>query len=65
MKFEVRAVAQNALNRPNFYGPDATIAPSSYTDASLTTLKTPNSIAQVSCVNDGGRHVQLYCKFTF
>ncbi len=54
-KFEVRADAQNSLNHPSFCGPDATIQKPG----------TANDPAKVSCVDDGGRHLQLYGKFTF
>jgi hypothetical protein len=64
-KFEVRADAQNALNHPGFCGPDGSIAPAQYTDSTLGTLTTANSVSKVTCVNDGGRHLQLYGKFTF
>jgi hypothetical protein len=55
-KFEVRADAKNSLNHPSFCGPNSTInlpgGPA-------------NDPAKVSCVDDPGRHVQIYGKFTF
>ena len=50
-KFEVRADAQNALNHPVLGGPDSGIGNS--------------NPANLTSVIDGGRHVQLYGKFTF
>jgi len=50
-KLEVRADAQNALNHPSFPGPDSGIG--------------DGLPAQIRSVVDGGRHVQLYGKFTF
>jgi hypothetical protein len=62
-KFEVRADAQNALNHASFCGPDASITPSTTNpDGSLAV---PNSPAIAGCVTDGGRHIQLFGKFTF
>lgn len=55
IKFEVRADAQNSLNHPSFCGPDSTIQKPGVA----------NDPAKVSCVDDGGRHLQLYGKFTF
>lgn len=54
-KFEVRADAQNSLNHPSFCGPDATIQKPG----------TTNDPAKITCVDDGGRHLQLFGKFTF
>ena len=54
-KLEVRADAQNSLNHPSFCGPDATIQ----------LPGTANDPSKVSCVDDGGRHVQLFGKITF
>jgi hypothetical protein len=50
-KFEVRADAQNALNHASFGGPDATVD--------------NNKPAVISSVTDGGRHIQLYGRFSF
>ena len=50
-KFEVRADAQNALNHPILGSPDSGIG--------------NNNPAALTQVIDGGRHVQLYGKFTF
>ena len=50
-KFELRADAQNALNHASFAGPDSSIG--------------NNKPAVISSVTDGGRHIQLYGKFTF
>jgi hypothetical protein len=50
-KLEVRADAQNALNHASFAGPDAGIG--------------DGNPAQIRSVTDGGRHLQLYGKFTF
>ncbi|HLY42387.1 MAG TPA: carboxypeptidase-like regulatory domain-containing protein [Terracidiphilus sp.] len=50
-KFEIRADAQNALNHPILGNPDSGIG--------------NNNPAQLNSVIDGGRHIQLYGKFTF
>jgi hypothetical protein len=54
-KLEVRADAQNSLNHPSFCGPDATIQKPG----------TANDPSKITCVDDGGRHVQLFGKITF
>jgi hypothetical protein len=59
---EVRADAQNALNHASFGGPDSGIEPSITTNG---VMKTPNTPAAITSVTDGGRHIQLYGKFTF
>jgi hypothetical protein len=64
MKFEVRADAKNSLNHASFCGPDSGITPSTTYDAGGA-LVNANSDAKASCVTDGGRHIQLYGKFTF
>jgi hypothetical protein len=48
---EIRADAQNALNHASFPGPDSGIG--------------DGNPAQIRSVTDGGRHIQLYGKFTF
>ena len=50
-KLEVRADARNALNHPSFAGPDSAID--------------DNHPAVISGVTNGGRHVQLYARFSF
>jgi len=50
-KFEVRADAQNALNHAAFSGPDSSIG--------------DGKNAEIRGLTDGGRHIQLYGKFTF
>jgi len=50
-KFEVRADGQNALNHPILGNPDSGIG--------------NNNPSQLNSVIDGGRHIQLYGKFTF
>jgi hypothetical protein len=50
-KLEIRADAQNFLNHASFDGPDSGIGDS--------------KPAVISSVTDGGRHIQLYGKFTF
>jgi hypothetical protein len=50
-RFEVRADAKNALNHASFSGPDSSIG--------------NNNPAQIRGLTDGGRHLQLYGKFTF
>ncbi len=48
---EIRADAQNALNHASFGGPDSAID--------------DNQPAVISYVTDGGRHIQLYARFSF
>ena len=48
---EIRADARNALNHPSFAGPDSAID--------------DNHPAVISGVTNGGRHVQLYGRFSF
>ncbi|MFZ0745608.1 MAG: carboxypeptidase-like regulatory domain-containing protein [Terracidiphilus sp.] len=55
MKFEVRADARNSLNHASFSGPDS----------SIENDPTQSNPAKVGGVTDGGRHIQLYGKFTF
>jgi hypothetical protein len=50
-KLEIRADAQNFLNHASFGGPDAGIG--------------DNNPARITSVTDGGRHIQIYGKFTF
>jgi hypothetical protein len=50
-KLEIRADAQNALNHPSFDGPDSGLG--------------NGNAAKITAVTDGGRHIQLYGKFTF
>jgi len=50
-KLEIRADARNALNHPSFAGPDSAID--------------DNHPAVISGVTNGGRHVQLYARFSF
>jgi hypothetical protein len=50
-KFELRADAQNALNHASFSGPDSSIG--------------DGKNAEIRGLTDGGRHIQLYGKFTF
>jgi len=50
-KFEIRADAQNALNHPILGSPDSGIG--------------DNNPSELTGVIDGGRHIQLYGKFTF
>jgi hypothetical protein len=50
-RFEVRADAQNALNHASFGGPDSSIG--------------NNTNAVITSVTDGGRHIQLYGRFSF
>lgn len=50
-RLEIRADAQNFLNHASFAGPDAGIG--------------DGNAAKITSVTDGGRHIQLYGKFTF
>jgi hypothetical protein len=50
-KLEVRADAKNSLNHPSFGGPDSSIGNA--------------NPAWITSVTDGGRHVQLYGRFSF
>ena len=50
-RLAIRADAQNALNHASFGAPDSSIGNS--------------NAAYINSVTDGGRHIQLYGKFTF
>jgi hypothetical protein len=50
-RLEIRADAQNALNHPSFGGPDSAID--------------DTHAATITSLTDGGRHIQLYARFSF
>jgi len=50
-RLEIRADAQNALNHASFGGPDSAID--------------DTHPAVITSVTDGGRHIQLYARFSF